>query len=49
VPDSNTITFGLTPSSLGPAVYQSAGGQNGEGFYETADNRRLESQIKFTF
>jgi hypothetical protein len=28
---------------------QIAGGQNGEGFYETADNRRLESQIKFTF
>ncbi len=26
-----------------------AGGQNGEGFYETANNRRLESQIKFTF
>ena len=23
--------------------------QNGEGFYETANNRRLESQIKFTF
>jgi hypothetical protein len=28
---------------------QIAGGQNGEGFYETATNRRLESQIKFTF
>jgi Carboxypeptidase regulatory-like domain len=28
---------------------QIAGGQNGEGFYETANNRRLESQIKFTF
>jgi hypothetical protein len=28
---------------------QVAGGQNGEGFYETANNRRLESQIKFTF
>jgi hypothetical protein len=28
---------------------QIAGMQNGEGFYETANNRRLESQIKFTF
>ena len=28
---------------------QIAGGQNGEGFYENANNRRLESQIKFTF
>ncbi len=28
---------------------QIAGGQNGEGFYETANNRRLESQIKLTF
>jgi hypothetical protein len=28
---------------------QIAGGQNGEGFYETANNRRLESQVKFTF
>src|ERR1017187_9555144 len=28
---------------------QVAGGQNGEGFYETANNRRLESQIRFTF
>jgi len=28
---------------------QIAGSQNGEGFYETANNRRLESQIKFTF
>jgi hypothetical protein len=28
---------------------QIAGGQNGEGFYETANNRRLESQLKFTF
>jgi hypothetical protein len=28
---------------------QVAGSQNGEGFYETANNRRLESQIKFTF
>jgi hypothetical protein len=28
---------------------QIAGAQNAEGFYETANNRRLESQIKFTF
>jgi len=28
---------------------QVAGSANGEGFYETANNRRLESQIKFTF
>jgi len=26
-----------------------AGGPNGEGFYETANNRRLEAQIRFTF
>jgi len=28
---------------------QMAGGPNGEGFYENANNRRLESQIRFTF
>ena len=28
---------------------QVAGGPNGEGFYENANNRRLESQIRFTF
>src|ERR1700722_17942730 len=28
---------------------QIAGGPNGEGFYETANNRRLEMQIRFTF
>jgi hypothetical protein len=28
---------------------QIAGSQNGEGFYETANNRRLESQLKFTW
>ena len=26
-----------------------AGGPNGEGFFETANNRRLETQIRFTF
>jgi hypothetical protein len=31
------------------AANQIAGAANGEGFYETANNRRLESQIKFTF
>jgi hypothetical protein len=25
------------------------GVQNGEGFYETANNRRLEMQIRFSF
>jgi hypothetical protein len=28
---------------------QVAGGPNGEGFYENANNRRLESQLRFTF
>lgn len=28
---------------------QIAGGPNGEGLYETANNRRLEMQIRFTF
>ena len=28
---------------------QSAGGPNGEGFFETANNRRLEAQMRFTF
>jgi hypothetical protein len=26
-----------------------AGGPNGEGFFETANNRRLEAQLRFTF
>jgi hypothetical protein len=26
-----------------------AGGPNGEGFFETANNRRLEAQVRFTF
>jgi Carboxypeptidase regulatory-like domain len=38
----------ITSTYFGSAN-QIAGGQNGEGFYETANNRRLESQIKFTF
>ncbi len=42
------IIGNITSSYFGSAN-QIAGGQNGEGFYETANNRRLESQIKFTF
>ena len=42
------IAGNITSPYFGSAN-QIAGGQNGEGFYETANNRRLESQIKFTF
>ncbi len=42
------IIGNITSGYFGSAN-QIAGGQNGEGFYETANNRRLESQIKFTF
>jgi hypothetical protein len=42
------IVGNLTSPYFGSAN-QIAGAQNGEGFYETANNRRLESQIKFTF
>jgi hypothetical protein len=42
------ITGDITSPYFGFAN-QVAGGANGEGFYETANNRRLESQIKFTF
>jgi hypothetical protein len=42
------ITGNITSPYFGFAN-QIAGGQNGEGFYETANNRRLESQIKFTW
>jgi hypothetical protein len=42
------ITGNITSPYFGSAN-QIAGGQNGEGFYETANNRRLESQIKLTF
>jgi hypothetical protein len=28
---------------------QIAGGPNGEGFFETANNRRLEMQLRFSF
>ena len=42
------IVGNITSPYFGSAN-QIAGGQNGEGFYETANNRRLESQIKLTF
>jgi hypothetical protein len=42
------ITGDITSPYFGLAN-QVAGGANGEGFYETANNRRLESQIRFTF
>jgi hypothetical protein len=43
-----SIVGNITSPYFGTAN-QIAGAQNGEGFYETANNRRLESQIKFTF
>jgi len=42
------ITGDLTSPYFGFAN-QIASSPNGEGFYENANNRRLESQIKFTF
>lgn len=42
------IIGNLTSPYFGSAN-QIAGAANGEGFYETANNRRLEMQIKFTF
>jgi hypothetical protein len=42
-------TVGNITSPYFGTANQIAGAQNGEGFYETANNRRLESQIKFTF
>jgi len=41
--------IGNITSPLFGLANQVAGGPNGEGFYENANNRRLESQIKFTF
>ena len=41
--------IGNITSPLFGFANQVAGGPNGEGFYETANNRRLESQIRFTF
>jgi hypothetical protein len=42
------ITGDITSPLFGLANRVS-GGPNGEGFFETANNRRLEAQIRFTF
>ena len=42
------ITGDITSPLFGYAN-KIAGGPNGEGFFETANNRRLEAQIRFTF
>jgi len=42
------ITGNITSPLFGQAN-QVFGSQNGEGFYETANNRRLEMQIRFSF
>ena len=42
------ITGDITSPLFGSAN-RVAGGPNGEGFFETANNRRLEAQIRFTF
>ena len=41
--------IGNVTSPLFGLANQSAGGLNGEGFSENADNRRLEMQLRFTF
>ena len=41
--------IGNITSPLFGRANQIAGSANGEGFYETANNRRLEMQIRFTF
>jgi hypothetical protein len=41
--------IGNITSPLFGLANQVAGGPNGEGFYENANNRRLESQIKLVF
>jgi hypothetical protein len=46
--NAGPITGNITSPLFGRAN-QSAGGLNGEGFSENADNRRLEMQIRFTF
>jgi hypothetical protein len=46
--NAGPITGNITSPYFGLAN-QVAGGPNGEGFYENANNRRLESQIRFTF
>jgi Carboxypeptidase regulatory-like domain len=42
------ITGDITSPLFGSAN-RIAGGPNGEGFFETADNRRLEAQLRFAF
>jgi hypothetical protein len=46
--NSGPITGNITSPYFGFAN-QIAGSPNGEGFYENANNRRLESQVRFTF
>jgi hypothetical protein len=41
--------IGDITSPLFGLATQIAGGPNGEGFYENANNRRLEMQLRFTF
>ena len=41
--------IGNVTSPLFGQANQIWGAQNGEGFYETANNRRLEMQIRFSF
>jgi Carboxypeptidase regulatory-like domain len=41
--------IGDITSPLFGSANQAAGGPSGEGFFETANNRRLEMQIRFTF
>jgi hypothetical protein len=41
--------IGNITSPLFGFANQIAGSQNGEGFYETANNRRLEMQLRFAF
>ncbi|HLG98766.1 MAG TPA: carboxypeptidase-like regulatory domain-containing protein [Bryobacteraceae bacterium] len=41
--------IGNITSPLFGSATQIAGGPNGEGFYENANNRRLEMQLRFTF
>ena len=41
--------IGIIGSPLFGQANQMAGGPNGEGFSENADNRRLELQMRFTF
>jgi hypothetical protein len=42
------ITGDITSPLFGSAN-RVAGGPNGEGFFETANNRRMEAQVRFTF